>query len=1029
MSVISRVSGSVDTGYGSSVTTHTITPGVTPTPGNLGVVVIRVGSSTGHTLPAGWSTAKLQANCYILYKILGTDDSGNPNWEFLTSTSEDSAWVYAEYASTSGWPANPVDTSGGASGGSSITELAASTDAAPSTADNLVISGVGSRTNTSDMAWTNGLALVGNVGYNAGGGYIEADMAEEFEASTAGVFSSTASWTYSTTYTKHALAVFKPNNTSWTSEVSEIAVSGDDGHIDGNSFYNTEVLMYWGQWETDAVQHLFMRFDPVAVPQGATIQAAYLHLYFVERLSGSDTLPATIKAEDADDPNALTSKTDWDNRTPTTAEVTWTFDAGGAWSDNTWYTSPDIKTVIQEIVDRTGWATGQAMMLYAEDEGPTPVGNEVDFRTEDAYKHAWIEILYTTGNDYDETGRSVAITATVAATDVHGVFYDETGRTVSVIATVAATDTHYINYDETGRLVAVTATVAATDQQDGVEDVAVAVTATVDATDTLTDNDSMLVSESVLYFVEEPTGTNYDETGRVVNVAATVTATDTWATTDDVAVAITATVAATDARTLTDEAVTVAIAATVTGTDQWDATDDVTVAITSTVTATDDRTLTDEDRLVAIVSTVTATDAWATADNVQVDVTSSVTATDDRTIPDENVSVAITSSVAATDDHNVVYTEAVTVNITATVTATDDRTLTDENVAVAVTSTVTGTDTAEFTDAVTVAILGNAYGTDSYQQPGAFEENVVCHIVSSTAITDQADFTDDQAVSVTATVTGTDAWATSEAVTVAITSSVAGTDLAGRVEDVAVAVVGAVFAADDLSSVEALTVSVTATVTPTDVYTPAEQFVEDVSVAITSSVTASDATSFVDDVSVSITGTVTATDQPHWATLEEDVTVAITSTVAATDRVDWALDPVTVTIIATVVATDVFGNSETGVVAITATVVGTDDWTQNEAGLVAITATVSSTDEFSFGEAVTIEILSAIVATDRGDFIDATVVPVQATVGSWDDWYMLLAGATAGVGTVTEEQHPSYIGSDGDVGRSQVGQEPGVARQ
>jgi len=53
----------------------------------------------------------------------------------------------------------------------------------------------------------------------------------------------------------------------------------------------------------------------------------------------------------------------WANRT--TARVDW--DDIPAWTAGNDYDSPEIKTVIQEIVDRPGWASGQDMVIFWED--------------------------------------------------------------------------------------------------------------------------------------------------------------------------------------------------------------------------------------------------------------------------------------------------------------------------------------------------------------------------------------------------------------------------------------------------------------------------------------------------------------------------------------------------------------------------------------------------------------------------------------------------------------------------------------
>ncbi len=106
------------------------------------------------------------------------------------------------------------------------------------------------------------------------------------------------------------------------------------------------------------------RFTTVAVPQGATIDTAYISLREKTGLSGT-TLNCYIDAEDADNATQITSQSDWESRARTTTRVAW--DDIPGWSVDTWYNSPDIKAVIQEVVNRGSWSSGNAMNIFWSD--------------------------------------------------------------------------------------------------------------------------------------------------------------------------------------------------------------------------------------------------------------------------------------------------------------------------------------------------------------------------------------------------------------------------------------------------------------------------------------------------------------------------------------------------------------------------------------------------------------------------------------------------------------------------------------
>jgi len=110
-----------------------------------------------------------------------------------------------------------------------------------------------------------------------------------------------------------------------------------------------------------------MRFTNITIPQAQTIDSAYL-TFRRSRVRTVTTVNTRISAEDVDDAptfadDSAAFDTRWANRT--TARVDW--DGIGDWSDDLLYNSPEIKTVIKEIVDREGWVSGQDIVIFWED--------------------------------------------------------------------------------------------------------------------------------------------------------------------------------------------------------------------------------------------------------------------------------------------------------------------------------------------------------------------------------------------------------------------------------------------------------------------------------------------------------------------------------------------------------------------------------------------------------------------------------------------------------------------------------------
>ncbi len=110
-----------------------------------------------------------------------------------------------------------------------------------------------------------------------------------------------------------------------------------------------------------------MRFTGVEIPQGAEIIAAKLRI--CAHWSGlNGEVWARLRAEAADNPGEFTNSHRANGLTMTTASQAWNWDST-PWVNDTWYESPDIAAVIQEVVDRPGWSPGNALVIayVAED--------------------------------------------------------------------------------------------------------------------------------------------------------------------------------------------------------------------------------------------------------------------------------------------------------------------------------------------------------------------------------------------------------------------------------------------------------------------------------------------------------------------------------------------------------------------------------------------------------------------------------------------------------------------------------------
>ncbi|MGY1620129.1 PKD domain-containing protein [Geodermatophilus sp. SYSU D00691] len=117
------------------------------------------------------------------------------------------------------------------------------------------------------------------------------------------------------------------------------------------------------------VQTVGLRFAGVAVPPGATITAAYVQFSVDEATSSATALTIGGQAADAAPAFANVSK-NISSRPRTTATVAWT---PAAWptvgARGTDQRTPDLTAVLQEIVSRSGWQSGNPVVLVVTGSG------------------------------------------------------------------------------------------------------------------------------------------------------------------------------------------------------------------------------------------------------------------------------------------------------------------------------------------------------------------------------------------------------------------------------------------------------------------------------------------------------------------------------------------------------------------------------------------------------------------------------------------------------------------------------------
>ncbi|MGH8968958.1 MAG: PKD domain-containing protein, partial [Actinomycetes bacterium] len=161
--------------------------------------------------------------------------------------------------------------------------------------------------------------------------------------------------------------------------------------------------------EGGAPQTVGLRFAGLNVPSGATITNAYVQFQVDEIGSGAGSL--TVQGQDADNATTFTTATNNVSSRPRTgASVGWVPapwpTVGAAGPDQR---TPNLSQVVQEIVDRGGWASGHALALIVTGTGK---------RTAEAFNGTLgpvLHVVYQTGGPPADAPPVAALTVTPAS--------------------------------------------------------------------------------------------------------------------------------------------------------------------------------------------------------------------------------------------------------------------------------------------------------------------------------------------------------------------------------------------------------------------------------------------------------------------------------------------------------------------------------------------------------------------------------------------------------------------------------------
>ncbi|NTV31579.1 prepilin-type N-terminal cleavage/methylation domain-containing protein [candidate division WWE3 bacterium] len=153
----------------------------------------------------------------------------------------------------------------------------------------------------------------------------------------------------------------------------QITSGSNDVNENGTTLNRTGTTLWLGTNTTANASYTGLRFGAVTIPSHAVITNAYLDV----RASGGSTNSISLRISgDASDNSALFSTTS----RPSTRSLTSSFvdlTISEPWSDANQYQLGNLKSIIQEIVNRPGWVSGNSVGIIIKGSGSASINRRI----------------------------------------------------------------------------------------------------------------------------------------------------------------------------------------------------------------------------------------------------------------------------------------------------------------------------------------------------------------------------------------------------------------------------------------------------------------------------------------------------------------------------------------------------------------------------------------------------------------------------------------------------------------------------
>ncbi|MFA5904839.1 MAG: hypothetical protein WC836_12965 [Desulfobacula sp.] len=179
------------------------------------------------------------------------------------------------------------------------------------------------------------------------------------------------------------------NGTPYNTDIITVSATADDSEQrdgDGYNYYSGSTDLDIGRDSSASYESMKigLRFKNINIDPAAVIEEAYITFTtYADYDSGSSEAAINIAIHGINNDNAsafTTTNNDISNRTKTTASATWNIPAWDA--ANVTHNSSDLTSIVQEIVNRSGWKRDNAMGFVLSN----PAGNPATGRMAYSYE-------------------------------------------------------------------------------------------------------------------------------------------------------------------------------------------------------------------------------------------------------------------------------------------------------------------------------------------------------------------------------------------------------------------------------------------------------------------------------------------------------------------------------------------------------------------------------------------------------------------------------------------------------------------